>query len=56
MHRSAGGDDQRRLRIAHGVGHPRQRVDVVDGVFGKAAIGGEAVGAMAFPGLPVIQA
>ena len=56
VHRRPGGDDQRRLRVAHGVGHPRQRVDVIDGVFGEAAVGGEAVGAMALVGLPIVQA
>ena len=56
VHRRSGGDDQRRFGIAHRVGHPRQRVDVVDGVFGKAAIGGKAVGAMALVGLSVVQA
>ena len=56
IHRRAGGDDQRRFGIAHGVGHPRQRVDVIDGIFGKAAIGGKAVGAMAFSGFAVVEA
>src|ERR1700722_1563472 len=28
VHRCPGGDDEGCLRIAHGVGHPRQRVDV----------------------------
>jgi hypothetical protein len=36
VHRGAGGDDQRRLGVAHGVGHLRQRVDVDYGVFGES--------------------
>ena len=56
VHRGAGGDDQRRLRVGHVVRDVDQRVDVVDRVFGEAAIGGEAVGAMAFRAIAVIEA
>jgi hypothetical protein len=56
IHRRAGGDDQRCLGIAHGIGHSRQRVDMIDGIFGEAAVRREAVGAMALLGLSVIQA
>ena len=56
VHRGAGGHHQRRLGVRHAVGDGDQRVDVVDGVFGEAAIGGEAVGAMALVHLAVVQA
>src|SRR6185437_9333620 len=56
VHRGAGGDHQRRLGVAHVVGHMDERVDVVDGVLGEAAIGGEAVGAVALLRLAVIEA
>src|SRR5450631_2913930 len=51
-----GRDHKRRLRVAHRVRHPRQRVDMVDGVFGETAIGRKAVGAMTLLGLPVVEA
>ena len=38
VHRRAGGDHQRRFRIAHRVGNQRQRVDVIDRVFGETAV------------------
>src|SRR5207248_5900094 len=44
VHRGTGGDDQRRLGIAHLVRDMGESVDVVDGVFGEAAISAEAVG------------
>ena len=43
VHRRAGGHDQRRLLVADAVGHMHQGIDVVHGVFGEAAVGGEAV-------------
>ena len=48
VHRGARRDDQRRLLVAHVVGNVDHGVDAVDGVFGKAAVGAEAVGAMPF--------
>ena len=56
VHRGAGGDDQRRLLVRHGVGNGDQRVDVVDLIFAEAAVGGEAVGAVALVDLAVIEA
>src|SRR4029078_6362065 len=56
VHRGAGRDDQRRLGVAHRVRHPRQRVDVIDRIFGKTTVGGEAIGAMAFLRLSIVQA
>ena len=55
VHRSPRGDDQRCLLVRHLVGDGDQRVDVVDGIFGKAAVGGEAVGAMALVDVAVVQ-
>src|SRR5205085_9201907 len=56
IHRGAGGDDERRLGVAHVVRNVRKRVDVVDGVFGEAAIGAETVRAVSFGAIAVIQA
>ena len=56
VHRGPGGDDQCCFRIAHRVRHPRQRVDMVDGVFGETTIGGETVGAMTLVGFSVVEA
>ena len=55
VHRGAGGDDQRRLLVRHLVGDRDQRVDVVDLIFAEAAVGGEAVGAVAFVHVAVIE-
>src|SRR5690606_18705663 len=54
VHRGAGGDDEGRLLVAHLVGDGDQGVDVVDRVFGKAAVGGEAVGAVALVDVTVV--
>ena len=56
VHRGAGGHDQRRLLVRHGVGNGDQRVDVVDLVFAEAAVGGEAVGAVALVDVAVVEA
>ena len=56
VHRGAGGDDQRRLLVRHRVGDRDQRVDVVDLVLAEAAVGGEAVGAVALVDVAVIEA
>jgi hypothetical protein len=56
VHGGAGGDHKRRFRVAHGAGHSRQRVDVVHGIFGEPAIGGEAIGAMTLLGFPIVEA
>ena len=56
VHRGAGGDDQRRFLVRHVVGDRDQRVDVVDLVLAEAAVGGEAVGAMALVDVAVVQA
>ncbi len=55
VHRRAGGHHQRRLLVRHGVGNGDQRVDVVDLVFAEAAVGGEAVGAVALVDVAVIE-
>ena len=55
VHGGAGGDDQRRLLVRHVVGDRDQRVDVVDLVFAEAAVGGEAVGAVALVDVAVIE-
>src|SRR6202040_2229713 len=46
----------RGFRVAHGVGHPRQCVDMIDRVFGETTIGRETVGAMTLLGSPIIEA
>ena len=56
VHRRSGRYDERGFGVAHGVGHPRQRVDVVDGVFGEPAVGREAVGAVTLLGLSIVEA
>ena len=56
VHRGAGGNDQRRFRIGHGLGHGDDRIDVIDCVFGKAAVGRKAVGPMPLLGFPVVEA
>ena len=56
VHGRAGGDDQRRLLVGHVVGDRDQRVDVVDLVLAEAAVGGEAVGAMALVDVAVVEA
>ena len=56
VHRRAGGDDERRLLIRHRVRNRDDGVDVVDLIFAKAAVGGEAVGAMALVDVAVIEA
>src|SRR6516225_1055626 len=56
VHCRAGGDDEGRLLVGHVVGNADHRVDVVQGVFGEAAIGAEAIGAMAFAAVAVIEA
>src|SRR6476659_1482877 len=56
VHRGAGGDDERRLGVAHVVRNVRKRVDVVDRIFGEAAVGAETVGALSFRAIAVIQA
>jgi hypothetical protein len=55
VHRRACGHDQRRFLIRHRVGNGDQRVDVVDLILAEAAIGGEAVGAMALIDIAVIE-
>ena len=55
VHRGAGGDDQRRLLVRHRIGDRDQRVDVVDLVFAEAAVGGEAVGAVALVDVAVVE-
>ncbi len=55
VHGGAGGDDQRRLLVRHRVGDGNQRVDVVDLVFAEAAVGGEAVGAVALVDVAVVE-
>src|SRR5262245_11832804 len=56
VHRGAGGDHQRRLLVRHRVGNRNQRVDVVDLIFAEAAVGGEAVGAVTFVDVAVVEA
>src|ERR1044071_6874124 len=56
IHRGAGGDDERRLGVAHSVRNVRQRVDAADHIFGEAAIGAETIRAMSFRAIAVIQA
>src|SRR3954468_13197859 len=56
VHGRAGGDDERRLLVAHGVVDGDQRVDVVDLVLAEAAVGGEAVGAVALVDVAVVLA
>ena len=55
VHGGAGGDHQRRLLVRHRVGNGDQRVDVVDLIFAEAAVGGEAVGAVALVDLAVVE-
>jgi hypothetical protein len=47
VHRGAGGDDQRRLLVAHVVGDMTSVLMLLTCVFAEAAVGGEAVGAVA---------
>ena len=56
VHRGAGGDDQRRLLVAHVVGDMDHRIDVVDRVLGEPAIGAEAVGAVSLLAPAIIEA
>ena len=56
VHRRPGGDDERRFRVAHLVRDMSEGIDVVDSVFGKAAIGAEAVGPVPLRAIAVIQA
>ena len=56
VHGGAGGDDERRLFVRHRVRNGHERVDVVDLVFAEAAVGGEAVGAVALVDVAVVQA
>ena len=56
VHRGAGRDDQRRFRVRHVVRDMDHRVDIVDGIFGKAAIGREAVRAVSFRREAVVEA
>src|SRR5690606_4988263 len=56
VHRGTGGHHQRRFLVGHGIVHMNQRVDIVDRVLGKAAIGGEAVGAMTLVDVAVVLA
>src|SRR5262252_2771750 len=55
VHRGAGGDHQRGLFVRHRIGNGNQRVDVVDLIFAEAAVGGEAVGAVAFVDVAVVE-
>src|SRR5439155_1253787 len=55
VHRRPGGDDERRF-LAHLVRDMSEGIDVVDSVFGKAAIGAEAVGPVPLRAIAVIQA
>ena len=56
VHRGAGGDHQGRLLVRHRVGNRNQRIDVVDLIFAEAAVGGEAVGAVTFVDVAVVEA
>ena len=56
VHRRARGDDQCRLFVGHGVVDMDQGIDVVHGVFSKAAIGGEPVGAMPLVNVAIVLA
>ncbi len=56
VHGRAGGDDQGRLLVAHLIRDMDQGVDVVDGVLGEAAVGGEAVGPVTLVVTLVVQA
>ena len=56
VHRRAGGYDQRGFLVAKIVRHVNQGIDVVHGIFGKAPVGGEAVGTVALVVLAVIHA
>ena len=56
VHRRAGGDDQCRLLVRHVVRDRDERVDVIDLIFAKAAVGGKAVGAVALVAVAVIEA
>ena len=56
VHGGARRDDQRRLLVRHVVGNVDHGVDAVDGVFGKAAVRAEAVGAMALLAVAVVEA
>ena len=55
VHRGAGGDDERRLLVRHLVGNGDEGVDVVDLVFAEAAVGREAVGAVALVHVAVVE-
>ena len=55
VHRGARRHHQRRLLVRHRVRNGDQRVDVVDLVFAEAAVGGEAVGAVALVDVAVIE-
>src|SRR5262249_30489659 len=56
VHGGAGGHHQGRLLVRHAVGDGDERVDVVDLIFAEAAIGGEAVGAVALVHVAVVEA
>src|SRR5205085_1246813 len=56
VHRRPGGDDERCFRVAHLVRDMSEGIYVVDSIFGKAAIGAEAVGAVPLRAIAVIQA
>ncbi len=55
VHRGAGRNHQRCFLVRHRVRDRDQRVDIVDLVFAEAAIGGEAVGAMALVDVAVVE-
>src|SRR5262249_59055074 len=44
-----------RLLVRHGVGNGNERIDVVDLIFAEAAVGGEAVGAVTFVDVSVVE-
>src|SRR3979409_704128 len=56
VHGGPRGDDKRGFRIAHRIGYSRQRIDMVDRVFGETAIGREPVGAVTFIGISIVNA
>ena len=55
VHGGAGSDDEGGFRVAHRIGHSRQRVDMVDRVLGKTAIRCKTVGAMTLLGFPIVE-
>jgi hypothetical protein len=56
VHGGSGGDDQSGLFVTHMVRNMHQRIDMIDGIFGKCAVGCKSIGAVAFSTLPIIHA